>query len=258
LRFGLGARGARAPRRIYFSPILLRPFAPWKMDDLPPAHAREAAARAALDAATARVADAWAELHAAKGAVRAAEERAAAAALAAIAAVADVPAEGALSLSFGATPVVQGAALAPLAASRAPRVVLAGARADALYAFVLSDPDAPSVADPKFGEWQHWVVVNARGGDAAAGDVLTAFFGPAPGKDSGAHRYVLVAYEQAAAVDAAAEPRVPLDSGFPPRRSFKSRAWAARLGLKAVAAVSFFVAYDDNVPDLQKALAPPA
>ena len=47
------------------------------------------------------------------------------------------------------------------------------------------DPDAPSRADPKFREWQHWLVVNVPGTDVAKGDTLAAYVGSGPGKDSG-------------------------------------------------------------------------
>ncbi len=53
-----------------------------------------------------------------------------------------------------------------------------------------------SHADPKFAEWQHWVLVNASHTDLSVGEALTEYFGSAPGKDSGEHRYCLVIYEQ--------------------------------------------------------------
>ena len=33
-----------------------------------------------------------------------------------------------------------------------------GGEGDKSFTLVLTDPDAPSRADPKFGEWRHWVV----------------------------------------------------------------------------------------------------
>lgn len=32
------------------------------------------------------------------------------------------------------------------------------AAAELSYTLVLTDPDAPSRADPKYGQWRHWVV----------------------------------------------------------------------------------------------------
>ena len=122
-----------------------------------------------------------------------------------------------LSLTFDeSTLIVEGSTLTPLAVSNEPHVLLTGASNDTLYTLILSDPDAPSVADPKFGEWQHWIVVNAPGGVTAKGDVMTEFFGSAPGKDSGVHRYCFVAYAQESKIKVDDEPHIPLASGFPP------------------------------------------
>jgi hypothetical protein len=38
--------------------------------------------------------------------------------------------------------------------------------------------------------------VNASASDVESGDSITAYFGSAPGKDSGKHTYTLVVYEQ--------------------------------------------------------------
>jgi len=36
--------------------------------------------------------------------------------------------------------------------------ILSGGGEDKSFTLVLTDPDAPSRADPKFREWRHWVV----------------------------------------------------------------------------------------------------
>ena len=152
----------------------------------------------------------------------------------------------------------EGGETTPTAGASFPDVTLVGASADALYTFILSDADAPSVADPKFAEWQHWVAVNAKGGDVSTGESITAYFGPAPGKDSGRHRYAVTAYEQAAGAVAPTEERIGRQSGFPPRRSFNSRAFAAKYSLKPVAIVTFLCEWDAAVAELAASLAPPA
>ncbi len=131
-----------------------------------------------------------------------------------------------------------------------------------LYTIILSDPDAPNTAEPKFAEWQHWVQVNVRvdkdsGAVVDKGESVTAFFGPAPGKDSGRHRYCLVVYEQEAAINVDPAEKLPLASGFPARRSFNSRSFASKHNLSPVAALSFFAQFDENVPELAKKVAPP-
>ena len=47
------------------------------------------------------------------------------------------------------------------------------------------DPDAPSRANPKAGEWHHWLVVNIPGGDVSKGEEKTQYFGSGPPKGTG-------------------------------------------------------------------------
>ncbi|KAG5463824.1 MAG: protein D1, partial [Olpidium bornovanus] len=64
------------------------------------------------------------------------------------------------------------------------------------YTLVMTDPDAPSRKDPKFGEWRHWVVTDITGGDVKNGKILTSYHGPAPPAGSGKHRYVFLLFKQ--------------------------------------------------------------
>lgn len=64
------------------------------------------------------------------------------------------------------------------------------------YTLIMSDPDAPSRADPKFGEWNHWLVVNIPGNNISEGEVRSEYIGAGPPKDTGLHRYVFVVLEQ--------------------------------------------------------------
>ncbi len=60
-----------------------------------------------------------------------------------------------LRLSFDGIAVTQGSEVTPTQGQHLPAVELslaAGSAEDKLYTLILSDPDAPSVADPKFGE----------------------------------------------------------------------------------------------------------
>lgn len=100
-----------------------------------------------------------------------------------------------LSWDNGNKVVAEGDQVTPTQAQDLPTLRFDGDK-DKLYTIIISDPDAPSVADPKFGEWQHMIVVNAPSSDFASGEAITAYFGSAPGKDSGMHRYCVVVYEQ--------------------------------------------------------------
>jgi hypothetical protein len=135
-----------------------------------------------------------------------------------------------------------------------PPVVRFAGEAGKLYTLILSDPDAPSVAEPKFAEWQHWIVCNIPGERAADGsalavaDVATEYFGSAPGQGSGVHRYCFVLYEQAASITDLA--RIPRKSGFAVRRSFNSRKFASAHGLRPVAVLTYRAQWDERVPAL--------
>ncbi|XP_041455345.1 protein D2-like isoform X2 [Lytechinus variegatus] len=65
-----------------------------------------------------------------------------------------------------------------------------------LYTVIMTDPDAPSRADPKFREWRHWVVVNVPGIDVSKGLVYAPYIGSGPPKGTGLHRYVFLVYKQ--------------------------------------------------------------
>ena len=56
----------------------------------------------------------------------------------------------------------------------------------------LTDPDAPSRSDPKWGEWRHWLVFNIPGNQLGKGDVWWTYIGSGPPKDTGLHRYVFL------------------------------------------------------------------
>ena len=146
-----------------------------------------------------------------------------------------------------------GTEMTPTQVATAPVVSLAGAPTGGLYTLILSDPDAPSPAQPEFAEWMHWVVVNAPAENLGGGEQLTAYFGSAPGQGTGLHRYVLVAYAQPGRI-APTEAPVSATSGFVPRRSFNSRNFAAKYKLTPASALVWRAEYDDSVPALAKKL----
>ena len=162
------------------------------------------------------------------------------------------------SSGFEVTQETTGVEGAPAKTAEVPTVKLGGAKEGALYTVILSDPDAPSTTDRKFGEWIHYRVVNCP---AATDGTLTlsegkdtvAYVGPAPGDGSGKHRYTLVVYEQAKKIEDDGK-KIAADSGFAPRRSFNSSKYAEERSLTPVAAVRFLAAFDDSVPAAHKKL----
>jgi phosphatidylethanolamine-binding protein len=66
----------------------------------------------------------------------------------------------------------------------------------AYYTVIMTDPDAPNRAEPKYREVRHWLVVNVPGSKVAEGKALFEFIGSGPPKGSGLHRYVFLVYKQ--------------------------------------------------------------
>ncbi|CAG0910012.1 unnamed protein product, partial [Darwinula stevensoni] len=64
------------------------------------------------------------------------------------------------------------------------------------YTLAMTDPDAPSRQNPKFREWQHWMVVNIPGNDVSKGKVMSEYVGSGPPQGTGLHRYVFFVYKQ--------------------------------------------------------------
>jgi phosphatidylethanolamine-binding protein len=63
---------------------------------------------------------------------------------------------------------------------------------DTFYTLIMTDPDPT----PDVREWVHWIVGNIPGNFVAQGEIISAYVGSAPPKDSGMHRYVLLLYRQ--------------------------------------------------------------
>ena len=61
-----------------------------------------------------------------------------------------------------------GNVLTPTQVSHQPSVTWT-AEEGSFYTLIMTDPDAPSRADPKFREWHHWLVVNIPGNKLSEG-----------------------------------------------------------------------------------------
>lgn len=75
------------------------------------------------------------------------------------------------------------------------------------YTLIMTDPDAPSRANPTYREFKHWVIVNIPGGKVAQGENLAEFIGSGPPEGTGLHRYVFLVYDQNGRKDFAMEPK---------------------------------------------------
>lgn len=57
------------------------------------------------------------------------------------------------------------------------------------YTIIMVDPDAPSMQNPIYKYWLHWLVINN-------GQEVMSYMPPTPGKGSGVHRYFFLIYKQ--------------------------------------------------------------
>lgn len=123
----------------------------------------------------------------------------------------------------------------------------------ALYTLCMTDPDAPSRAEPTFREWHHWLVVNIPGIDINQGEVLSAYVGSGPPQGTGLHRYIFLAYKQPGKLTCD-EPRLTNRSGDN-RGKFSIRKFAEKYNLGQPTAGNLYQAqWDDYVPKLYEQL----
>ncbi|KAI8344750.1 phosphatidylethanolamine-binding protein [Chlamydoabsidia padenii] len=103
--------------------------------------------------------------------------------------------------------VVFGNSLTPVDTKECPVVKFVFSSSDndasnAHYTLIMTDPDAPSRQNRKFGYWRHWVVTNVHATEATItinadiGEQHTPYIGPGPGLNTGVHRYLFLLYKQ--------------------------------------------------------------
>lgn len=123
----------------------------------------------------------------------------------------------------------------------------------AFYTLLLTDPDAPSRAQPVVREWHHWLVVNIKGCDVASGDVLSQYVSSAPPQDSGLHRYVFLLFKQPnGRMDYSEVPKIAYSGEG--RAKFNTKNFMNKYMLTAIAGNFYQAQYDDSVPAIHKAL----
>ena len=125
--------------------------------------------------------------------------------------------------------------------------------ANTFYTLILTDPDAPSRAEPKMREFHHWLVGNIPGNDLSKGDVLSEYVGSGPPEGTGLHRYVYLLYKQPAKINFT-EPKITNKSAEN-RPNFSTKKFAEKYNLGKPIAGNFYQAsFDDYVPILHKQL----
>ncbi|KAF8812944.1 PEBP-like protein [Phlegmacium glaucopus] len=114
---------------------------------------------------------------------------------------------------------------------------------DVSYTLVMTDPDAPSRNDPKFGEWRHWIVAGlklpAENTDSLVlkgKPAITPYYPPAPPPGSGFHRYVFLLFQEPAGGVNIPKDNLEHNPSPASRRSWNAMAFADKHDLKLVGA----------------------
>lgn len=187
--------------------------------------------------------------------------------------VADVisnPPEQALNVKFTKTEktVNLGNEIAPVDVKEQPKVTYK-ANPNDFYTLIMTDPDAPSRANPVRREFRHWLVslfylfqintlinqfqvVNIPGSDIEKGEVLSEYVGSGPPKDSGLHRYVFLLYRQPKKLEF--EETLVKKTEVGDRPLFSARKFAEKYNMKLEAGNFYQAQYDDSVPALHQQL----
>jgi len=92
---------------------------------------------------------------------------------------------------------------------KGPPTALWSPEGSAYYTLVMTDPDAPSRAEPKFREILHWIVGNIPGSCVSKGETLVEYIGAAPPKGAGLHRYIYLVYKHSSKIDFSSFDKVP-------------------------------------------------
>lgn len=127
------------------------------------------------------------------------------------------------------------------------------ARSREYYTLIMTDPDAPSRAEPSEREFRHWLVANIPGNRVNKGEVVAAYVGSGPPLGTGLHRYTFILYKQPGKITID-EPHVANNSSLN-RFKFKTAEFAKKYNLGTPVAGNFYQAqYDDYVPVIHQQL----
>jgi len=153
-----------------------------------------------------------------------------------------------LEVRYGDLSVSLGNELTPTQVKNIPTVHW-NADDGSYYLLCMTDPDAPSRANPVRREFRHWLVGNIPGDKLDQGETLTEYVGSGPPKDTGLHRYVFLLYKQPGKIHFE-EPFIS-NRTRDTRPNFSIKAFAQRYSLGNPLAGNFYQAqYDDYVPTL--------
>jgi len=139
-----------------------------------------------------------------------------------------------LSVRYGDRIVTTGNELKPSEAQQEPHVEIVG---EGMFTLLMTDPDPPDPADPKWREFLHWMVVNIPNGEWGHRLEAVPHMGPAPPK--GTHRYVFLLFRN--------PKNTPIEITTPAERKlFSTRKFAEQHGLGDPIRVEWFMSAPES------------
>jgi len=115
------------------------------------------------------------------------------------------------------------------------------------YTLVMTDPDAPSREDPKYGQWRHWLVTGVQlpAGTESVSALKskvaeTPYYPPAPPPGSGYHRYVFLLFQEPSGGINLSADAVERKGDFEARPKWNALTFAENYGLKLVG-INYFM-----------------
>ncbi|KAF9045780.1 PEBP-like protein, partial [Hymenopellis radicata] len=131
-----------------------------------------------------------------------------------------------------------------------------GATEEPTYTLVMTDPDAPSRAEPKYRQFRHWVITGlkspALGSSETANLVAvktkpstTPYRPPGPPPGTGYHRYTFILFEEPAGGLTIPEGAVEHGAELEQRRKWSAFEFGKKYGLTLVGANYFLVKSKD-------------
>ncbi|GLB36844.1 putative phosphatidylethanolamine-binding protein [Lyophyllum shimeji] len=120
---------------------------------------------------------------------------------------------------------------------------------DTTYTLAMTDPDAPSRAEPKYRQFRHWVITGLKIPVSGAQNPsalktkpsTTPYRPPGPPPGSGVHRYTFLLFEEPAGGFTVPEGAPEYGSALEERRSWNALDFGNRYGLQLVGANFFLV-----------------
>ncbi|KAG6808079.1 hypothetical protein H0H92_005454 [Tricholoma furcatifolium] len=125
---------------------------------------------------------------------------------------------------------------------------LSSEAAEAMYTLVMTDPDAPSGADPKYRQFRHWVITGLQipttGGNlrvVKSKPSTTPYRPPGPPPGSAIHRYTFLLFREPASGYTIPQGATEYGAALEERRSWKAIDFGNKYGLTLVGTNVFLV-----------------